>query len=271
VGILDVAVNIHAVLVEKAAGKRIMSGMHGLWSAGGFVGAAAFSLLRQFGLSPAATVFCIALAMLLVLVIFGPHLLPADRRSKSSGTLAFPKGIVALVGTLCAVSFLAEGAVLDWSGVFLTSSRGFDLSLAGFGYASFSAAMLIGRLGGDRIVRKLGDQITVIGGAIFAAVGFFIVVLAAPAELSLLGFFLVGIGSANIVPVFYSLLGNQKIMPITAAVSAVTTMGYLGILMGPAVIGFIAHKTSLLAAFTMLAVLLLLQAVMARFVYRQNQ
>lgn len=270
-GILDVAVNIHAVLVEKAAGKRIMSGMHGLWSAGGFAGAAAFGLLRQLGLSPVATIFCLAVTMVFILFVFGPHLLAVDRRAQRSAAIAFPQGIVVLVGTLCAISFLAEGAVLDWSGVFLTALRALDLSLAGCGYAAFSAAMLIGRLGGDRIVRKLGDQVTVIGGSILAAVGFGIVIAVPLAEGALLGFFLVGIGSANIVPVFYSLLGNQKIMPITAAVSAVTTMGYLGILMGPALIGFVAQQTSLLAAFAMLAGLLLLQAVLAKTVYRKTQ
>jgi fucose permease len=258
-GTIDVAMNIHAVIVEKAAGKRLMSGMHGLWSVGGFVGVGSFSVLMHLGLSPSLTIFCIAVVMLIILVIFAHHLLPYGSDDKVSSAFVFPKGIVAIVGTLCFVSFLAEGAVLDWSGVFLTSLRGFDMSLAGFGYAAFSGAMLIGRLSGDWIVQKFGDEHVVISGGILAASGF-LLVMAPQAKLSLVGFFLIGAGAANIVLVFYSLLGHQRVMPISMAVSAVTTMGYMGILIGPAVIGFIAHQTSLLIAFELLAILLLLQA-----------
>lgn len=265
-GTLDVAMNIHAVIVEKAAGKRLMSGMHGLWSVGGFVGAGSFSILMHFGLSPSLTIFCIAVVMLMILLIFAHHLLSDGSDGKAPSALAFPKGIVAVLGVLCFVSFLAEGAVLDWSGVFLTSLRGFEMSLAGFGYAAFSGAMLIGRLGGDWIVQKFGDKRVVVGGGILSASGF-LLTLAPQAELSLVGFFLIGAGAANIVPVFYSLLGHQTVMPINMAVSAVTTMGYMGILIGPAVIGFIAQQTSLLMAFELLAILLLLQAATAKYVY----
>jgi len=267
-GTLDVVVNLHAVLVEKASGKRLMSGMHGLWSVGGFMGAAVFSMFMYMGLSPVTTILSIVIIMFVVLGIFVPHLLPYGGAGASS-SLAFPKGSVAVIGVLCSISFLAEGAVLDWGGVFLTSVRDFDLSLSGFAYAAFSGAMLIVRLTGDRIVQKFGEKYIVIGGGILAGFGFLLVMLAPGAILSLTGFFFVGAGAANIVPVFYSLLGRQKVMPIPVAVSAVTTMGYLGILMGPAVIGFVAQQTSLTAAFGMLTILFLFQATVAKYVFQQ--
>ena len=267
-GVLDVVVNLHAVLVEKKSGKRLMSGMHGLWSVGGFLGSAAFSALMYLGLSPAATVLSIVAIMLVILRVFVPHLLSRGDDTPASAAFVFPKGIMTVIGALCAVSFLVEGAVLDWGGVFLTSMRDFDLSLAGFAYAAFSGAMLIVRLMGDRIVRQLGEKNVVIGGGLVAGCGFLLVILAPAPVLSLAGFSLVGAGAANIVPVFYSLLGRQKIMPISAAVSSVTAIGYLGILMGPALIGFVAHRTSLILAFGMLAGLFLVQAVMAKYVFR---
>ncbi len=269
-GALDVVVNLHAVLVEKASGKRLMSGMHALWSVGGFMGAAVFSILMYMGLSPVITILSIVVIMFVVLGIFVPHLLPyGSVGPASSSLLAMPKGIVAVVGVLCAISFLAEGAVLDWGGVFLTSVRDFDLSLSGFAYAAFSGAMLLVRLAGDRIVQKFGEKHIVIGGGILAGFGFLLAMLAPGAILSMVGFFFVGAGAANIVPVFYSLLGRQKVMPIPVAVSAVTTMGYLGILMGPAVIGFVAQRTSLTAAFGMLTILFLFQATVAKYVFRK--
>ena len=105
-------------------------------------------------------------------------------------------------------------------------------------------------------------------GSLLAVAGFLLIIFAPTVVLLYLGFFCIGVGCANVVPVFFSLLGKQHVMPISLAVPAVSTLGYLGILMGPATIGFIAHQMSLYAAFTLLAVLVLLQAVIAAYVYR---
>lgn len=117
-------------------------------------------------------------------------------------------------------------------------------------------------------MQKLGQERVVIGGSLLAVAGFLFIIFAPTVVLLYLGFFFIGVGCANVVPVFFSLLGKQHVMPISLAVPAVSTLGYLGILMGPAAIGFIAHQTSLYAAFTLLAALVLLQAVIAAYVYR---
>ncbi|WP_278830874.1 MFS transporter [Mitsuokella multacida] len=153
-------------------------------------------------------------------------------------------------------------------GVFLTTVRHFDMSLAGTAFTVFSAAMLTMRLFGDWTVQKLGQERVVIGGSLLAVAGFLLVIFAAEPALLYLGFFAIGIGCANVVPVFFSLLGKQRVMPVSLAVPAVSTLGYLGILMGPAVIGFIAHQTSLYTAFGLLAFLVLLQSIIAAYVYR---
>ena len=157
---------------------------------------------------------------------------------------------------------------MDWSGVFLTSVKHFDMSMAGVGFTVFSAAMLIMRLAGDRAVNRLGGAVVTIGGALLACAGFVLLILAPVAWLLYAGFFIIGIGSANIVPVFFSLMGKQKAMPINQAVSAVSTMGYLGILMGPALIGFVADSTNLYVSFWMLGALAFSQAVIAKYVMR---
>ena len=158
---------------------------------------------------------------------------------------------------------------MDWGGVFLTTERGLDISMAGTGFAMFSAAMLTMRLTGDWLVQKLGGKKIVIGGGILSVIGFLLVILADWQSFLYAGFFLIGIGSANIVPIFYSMLGRQKVMPINMAVSSVSTLGYLGILMGPAAIGFIANMTSLYTSFVFLACLVILQMGIASYVYKK--
>ena len=266
-GCIDVVVNIQAVIVEKAAGRRLMSGMHALWS-GGFAGAGPFGIwVGTFSLTPLLSTIIAAAIMVLVTLAASRHLLPygGDAGGK---LLALPKGIVTFVGIIACIAFLVEGAIMDWGGVFLTTVRHFDMSLAGTAFTVFSAAMLTMRLFGDWTVQKLGQERVVIGGSLLAVAGFLLVIFAAEPALLYLGFFAIGIGCANVVPVFFSLLGKQRVMPISLAVPAVSTLGYLGILMGPAVIGFIAHQTSLYTAFGLLAFLVLLQSIIAAYVYR---
>lgn len=268
-GCIDVVANVQAVIVEKAAGKRLMSGMHGLWSVGGFAGAGLFGVwVGGLGFTPTVSTLIATGIMVTALLFFARFLLPygGDAGGKM---LAVPKGIVAFVGVIACIAFLVEGAIMDWSGVFLTTVRGFDMSMAGTGFTVFSAAMLTMRLVGDKLVQKMGQKIIILGGSVLAFAGFLAVIFAPQAWLLYAGFFAIGVGSANVVPVFFSLLGKQKDMPIGLAVPAVSTLGYLGILMGPAAIGALAHATSLYAAFGLLAGLVALQFVIARYVYRK--
>lgn len=268
-GILDVTVNIQAVMVEQAAGHRLMSGFHALWSVGGFAGAGLFGVWMSLGLTPLQTAVCAAGLMLILLGAFGRYLLPYGGEKPAGGTLfARPKGIVAFVGIICCIAFLAEGAIMDWSGVFLTTLKGMDLSKAGTGFAVFSAAMLVMRLTGDWLVPRLGSRRIVLGGSALSVLGFLLVIFSSGALPLYLGFFAIGMGCANIVPVFYSVLGRQQDMSVNMAVSAVSTLGYMGILMGPAVIGFVAHQTSLYISFGLLAALVVVQMLIARYVYR---
>lgn len=264
IGTVDVVVNIQAVIVEKASGRAMMSGFHGLWSVGGFIGAGVVSGLLGAGISPLVAVLCVVVVIVGLLLAFGKHLLPYGSEKKNAPLFVLPKGIVLFIGFLCFIVFLAEGSMLDWSAVFLTSLRGVDFSHAGLGYFLFSVAMTIGRLSGDRIVQVLGGKKVILFGGICAALGIIIAIFIPTWIASLIGFGLVGLGASNIVPILYSVLGRQKVMPANLAVSAVTTLGYSGILVGPALIGFVAHTTSLTFAFWGVAAMLLLVAASSR-------
>lgn len=268
-GCLDATVNVAAVIVEKESGRRLMSGMHALWSVGGFVGAGLFGVwVGTCRLTPLVSTAIASGIMLGTIAYFRRYLIPYG--GDAGGRLiGMPRGIVTFIGIIACIAFLTEGAIMDWSGVFLRVERGFDLSLAGMGFTVFSAAMLVMRLVGDALVVKLGSECVVIGGLLVAFAGFLLVILAESTTVLYLGFFAIGVGSANVVPVFFSLMGKQEDMPISLAVPAVSTLGYLGVLMGPAAIGFLAHRTDLYVAFGFLAALVAMQAAIAAYVYRR--
>jgi predicted MFS family arabinose efflux permease len=256
IGALDCVMNIQAVIVERASLRPMMSGFHGLYSVGGIVGAGGVSALLGAGASPLAATVCTAVGVLVALSLAGRHFLSYATEGPQAG-FVLPRGVVLLIGILCFVVFLTEGAVLDWSAVFLVAARGVDPSYAGLGYSVFASTMTCGRLTGDRIVRRLGGTLVTLAGGLCAATGLAIVALVPGWGASMAGYALVGAGCSNIVPVLYTAVGRQKIMAEHSAVSAVTSIGYAGILAGPALIGFVAHATSLAAAFLMLAALML--------------
>lgn len=250
VGAVDVAINIQAVMVEKDSERNMMSGFHGLFSVGGIVGAGGMSLLLGAGVLPwIATLMFSALLVVLLLIAF-PGLLPYGNRETGKARLfTLPRGIVAFIGILTFLVFLGEGAVLDWSALFLIGAHLVDPTQAGFGYTMFALAMTAGRLSGDWIVKSLGGLKVVVCGGLIAAFGFLLTVLAPTQPLAFAGFLLVGLGASNIVPVLFTAAGRQTSMPPSHAIAAITTIGYSGMLVGPAAIGFVAQHWDLDAAF----------------------
>ena len=255
-GSLDVAMNVHAVEVEQAAAEPLMSGFHGMYSLGGLAGAAGGAGLLTGGLAPTVAADVAAVVAAVLLVLAAPGLL----RSKSARGVplsAIPHGIVILIGALAFIAFLTEGAILDWSALLLTGSFGFPAAQAGIAYALFSVAMAFGRLTGDLVVKRLGQRRVLLWGGLVVTAGFALLLVLPIVWVASCGFLLIGLGAANLVPILFSAAGRQNAMPPALAVAAMTTLGYAGILVGPAVIGFVASLTSLRAAFAMLAVIML--------------
>jgi MFS family permease len=255
IGSLDVAVNVHAVEVEQAAGEPLMSGFHGMYSLGGLIGSAGGAAFLTGGLQPVTTASVTALFAAAMLVLAAPRLLRA-KSAHTASLLVIPRGVVGLIGALAFIAFLTEGAVLDWSALLLTESFAVPAARAGIGYALFSVAMTVGRLTGDFVVKGLGQRTTLLCGGLTVTAGFAFVLLP-PAWLASCGFLLIGVGAANLVPILYSTVGHQSAMPPALAVASITTLGYAGILAGPAAIGYIASVTTLRAAFAVLGLIML--------------
>ena len=253
IGTFDCVMNIQAVIVERDSKRPLMSGFHGFYSLGGLLGAATTSTIMDLGVSPFATVSAIALAGVLLLMLIRRHVLPYGNPAEGP-PFALPRGEV-----------LVEGSMMDWSAVMLTENHGMPVAQAGYGFAAFSLTMTFGRLTGDRIVARVGRRSVVTVGGLLAMGGILLATLVPLWQAALLGYAMVGLGCSNIVPVLFTAVGRQTSMPQSVAVPAMSTLGYAGVLAGPAAIGFIAHHSSLPMAFLLVAALMLFVAISGRF------
>lgn len=264
VGAMDCAMNMQAVVVERDAGRAMMSGFHAFFSIGGFVGAGAMTLLLSAQLSPSSAAVAGVIAMLLVAALAVRHW-RTERVAQQGPLLALPRGIVLFIGILAFVVFLAEGTILDWSSVFLADVHQVAPEHRRRGLCGVcidhDGDAPAGRCGGG----APGRIRSIVVGALLASAGFCVLTLVSPWQASLAGYVLVGLGCANIVPALFSLAGNQTRMPESIAITAVTTLGYAGILAGPALIGFAAHGIGLVGALLAVAVLMVGVAMSTRW------
>lgn len=253
-GSLDVAMNIHAVEVERAAAKPLMSGFHALFSVGGFAGATLITFLISLNIAPIASTLFASMLMAIAMAFAAPRLLRASYSEKAPLFVA-PHGIVLLLAALALVMFLVEAAILDWSALLVTGKGLVSEARGGLGYSIFAIAMTAGRFSGDFVSARIGDRAILFWGGL-ATIGGLALVLTAPiASVAMSGFLLVGLGASNIVPVLFRGAGAQRVMPAGLAVAAITTAGYAGNLVGPAAIGFVAKAAGLPVAFWLLAAL----------------
>jgi predicted MFS family arabinose efflux permease len=268
-GSIDVAMNIHAVEVERAAGQPLMSGFHALFSIGGFAGSAVMTALLSFHLGPLACALICSVLMLIAMALAWPRLLLRPAQAQEGPLFVLPHGIVLLLALLAAITFLIEGAMLDWGALLVIGSGLVSEAQGGIGYIVFSIAMTVGRLGGDAVVARVGDRATLVGGSLLAVAGLAVLLLAPSAAVAIAGFLLIGLGASNLVPVLFRGAAMQTAMPRGLAVASITTAGYAGVLVGPAGIGFVAHAVGLPTAFWMLAALMCVVTLSARAVTRK--
>ncbi|MCC3720675.1 MFS transporter [Rouxiella badensis] len=268
IGMVDVAMNVHAVVVEKASGRAMMSGFHGFFSIGCILGALAVSGLLSLALTPFLASIAVIAVVLLSLLGISKHLWHDTKSKQGDPMLVMPRGWVIFLGLLCFVMFLTEGAMLDWSALFLITERSVDPHNAGLGYTVFAIAMTLGRLTGDKVINYFGRFKVLLFGSLIACAGLLLSVGVDSLYAVAAGFIMVGLGASNLVPIMFSAAGNQTSMPANLAIASVTTLGYAGILAGPALVGFIAQLSNLSIALSCVAVLMLLVAASARAVTR---
>ncbi|WP_018152480.1 MFS transporter [Leeia oryzae] len=256
-GLMDVAMNEQGIRLEQRilsdGGKPILSGLHGAFSLGGLGGASFGAISLKLGSNglPASLIMA---AVGLGVVVFGRHYLLQARHEhhETKGSWRISRKLV-LVSGMAFLVFLSEGAIADWSSVYLEKAIGVTTSRAAWGYAAFSMAMAVGRFSGDWIrMRVLPHDILTFCGAI-AAVGMSMVLWKGGESLTLAGFALVGMGFSNIAPILF---GESRHLPDTSAamgLSIIVSCGYIGFLSGPVLIGFLIKHTGLTLALSVIA------------------
>ena len=263
VGAIDVVMNMQALLVERHSGENLMSGFHGLYSAGGIAGALLMSGLLWLNTPAGAAALMIVFLLAILLLLADSALLPYgdDRQERTTGFVR-PSNYVIFLALLAFIMMLAEGSMLDWSAVFLVEKAGMIEKNAGIGFTAFSITMTLSRFSGNFIIRRIGRRWIMTAGALIAAGGFLLVTLLANPTGSVLSFAIIGLGAGNLVPVFFSLVAESG-GALGSNISFVSTLGYTGILSGPALIGFVVHSKGFGAAFGGVACLLTLAGLFA--------
>lgn len=272
-GCLGVAINLQAVVVEKHSVRALMSSFHGMCSLGGLTGAMLVTALLAVGLSPLMSTLSVVMILLVIggvaipscLTFFEQDEKPHEDTTQAPKKLYRPDGIILLIGMMCFIAFLSEGAAMDWGGIYLTSKYQLNPAFAGLAYTFFALSMTTGRFVGHILLKQWGERNIVTYSAIGAAIGMAVIVTAPVWQVVVLGYALLGLGCSNIVPVMFSRVGRQNNMPKAAALSLVSTIAYTGSLSGPALIGLIGEWTGLSTVLTGVAVLLFIIALLNRF------
>ncbi len=273
---IDVAANVNGVAVEQQTGRHLMSGFHGGYSLGTLLGAGAMSVLFSLGIVPVwAVVICMVLTLVAMIagcrdLLSKENLKAADHPSPRSGKRLYIPPMVIVIGLLCFIMYASEGAVMGWSAIFVSEERGVDISSAGFFYTAFAVMMTVMRFLGDKIVDRLGQRRVVAFGALSVAAGFLLVILIPNIVTTILGFALIGVGAANIVPQLVSFASGIKGMEVHNIISIINALGYSGILLGPVIIGFVAKHHGLHTSFAGIAVFALVVAVVSAAALRKR-
>ncbi|KAF1003978.1 MAG: Inner membrane protein YbjJ [Pseudomonas sp.] len=270
---MDVAMNTQAVEVERLLQRPCLSSLHGMYSLGGLLGALGAGVFAD--LAPVWH-FCLLAALALAsLPWIGRGLLPG-RPQPLAQTAEAPRGwrlpppVLIGLGLLTSCAFVSEGAVADWSALMLHSVMGASERVAAFGFAAFSAAMVMGRLFGDRLRLRVDDVVLVRGLASLACGGMLLALFSPWLVGSMLGFALVGVGLSVVVPVLFGAAGNCPGVEPSSGVAVVASFGYGGLLLGPPLIGLLAEHVGLRLALLVVVGLCLVLVLRAGLVRRSS-
>lgn len=258
---MDISMNAQAVEVEKQAKKPLMSSFHGAFSIGNFIGAILSSAIIYLDIDPVwHLVIFTVLAWILVNAVT-PALIPdtqpeGDGGEKPSPIFTLPPKVILPLGIIAFCAAIGEGAMNDWTTVYLKDVLKTSEGFATFGFAAFSLMMTVGRFSGDYLIQRFGRVIMIQGGALVTSLGLILVVLIPSAYVSLIGFALAGAGLALMIPIVFSVAGTMPDIPAGTGIASAASLGYLGFLAGPPIIGFLAELSSLRLSFLFVAILM---------------
>ncbi len=262
-GAMDIAMNASAAAIEKRFSRAIMSTSHGMWSIGGMIGAAVTSLLA--GLEISANLQIIVTAILMVFLLYGlrPRLLTIKDTESEPVRFSWPGRPVLGLAVISFCIMMGEGAIMDWSTIYLRHTLMADAFYAGLGFAGFSFSMALGRFFGDRLLDKYGAGRLVFGGALIGLTGLSVGLFLPHVGLAIAGFTIAGLGFSCLIPSIYISAANVPGQPAGKSIAEVAGLGYFGLFAGPPLIGFIAEGYGLDVALGIIIVLLMFVLLIA--------
>ncbi|TXE12454.1 MFS transporter [Algoriphagus aquimarinus] len=254
--VMNISLNTQALGLEDEMGKSILASFHGLWSLAGFTGAGLGALMIYIGFSPAQHYAVVMVISVLIILSAQRYIIKDKKVSEGGGGLVIkkPDALLLRISLIAFLGMMAEGCMFDWSGVYFKKVVQSDPSLIALGYVAFMGAMASGRFITDKVAARYTkvEVIQVSGVLIF--LGLSLAVLFPTLVTSTLGFLLVGLGVASIIPLSYSIAGRSKLYTPSVALALVSTISFFGFLLGPPMIGFIAELFNLKFSFALIAV-----------------
>ncbi|MEN7549282.1 MFS transporter [Rapidithrix thailandica] len=251
---LNIAVNTQAVGVEAVYQKNIMASFHGMWSLAGFGGAALGTLMIGIEVIPAHHYILVWILTILLLLVSFRFLLIRDTDTDGDKPLfSWPDKSLLIYGVIAFCSMMCEGAMFDWSGVYFKKVLQVDKALIGVGYTAFMITMAGTRFVADGLTQRFGLRRILQFSGLLTALGLLLSVIFPSFITATIGFLLVGIGVSSVVPLVFSAAGKSKTMSPGIALASVSSLGFLGFLIGPPLIGFIAEVSNLRTSFLFIA------------------
>jgi MFS family permease len=262
----NIAINTQAVGVEARYGRNIMASFHGIWSLAGFTAAGIGTIMMGRNVLPGAHFVMIAvLAMAGVAACF-QYLLPQEEKVvQQKKFFTRPHSSLVKLGVIAFCCMICEGAMFDWSGIYFQKVIGANPEWIGAGYTAFMCTMATGRFFADCLVRRIGFQKTVQGSGVLIVIGLLIAIVLPYVATAILGFLIVGFGVSSVIPLVYSEAGKSVHTSPCAALTAVSSIGFLGFLLGPPIIGLVAGAFNLRISFLLIAAIGALIIVMMRY------
>ena len=246
----DVAMNGQAVYVERMYEKPILSSFHGIWSVGTALGAGCGALMAKFEIALfnhfiVVSIFCLALILWASFNLISDEMSKIEMNTEGGTTFRLPTKAIVPIGLIAFCGMTGEGSIADWSALYMNKEIGQSEAFSALTFGAFATAMTIGRIFGDYFTGKYGKRNMLIFNSLAAIGGLSLALLTAIPFIVLLGFFIVGLSLATIVPIVYSTAGNTEGVAPSVGIAMATTIGYAGFFVGPPVIGYIADEFSL--------------------------
>lgn len=273
IGFLEVLINIYGAALEKHYKIFFLSPLFAYYSLGEVIGSCYMLSCLSYNIKASYAVFPLVLLVYIGTLCYAKKVLNISFESEKKSAFMWPRGAILPLSFIVCATFIVGGATIDWSAIFIKEELNLDSKYTAFGYALVSFCMLICRLNSKKIVKNLGLYNTVLGGSLVMLLGLGLVLSFAHVYIYIIGFVLIGIGMSNISPLSMSAVAKQKDMPLVAAISTISSIGYAGLMFAPACLGLIAGLFNAYSIYVTLLILTLLSFITIIYnskIYKQS-